>query len=375
VKIPITDLHQNYYSIKDDIDRAVAKVLEKTHYILGEEVSLFESAFSDFCSVKYSIGVANGTDALRIALIASGVKPGDEVITSPFTFIATTEAIIDAGARPVFADIDPETYNISSAGISRVLTKRTKAILPVHLYGQPCDMDEILDISKANNLLVIEDCAQAFSARYTFKNGKTNLTGSIGNAGCHSFFPAKNLGCFGDGGMITTSDPEIAEKAKMLRNHGSKVRYFHDIHGYNSRLDTLQAAILLVKLKHINEWTEMRNKTAQKYAGLIGKYVKSPKVKTNCYHSFNYYNVLLASKKQRDDFKTHLETEGISSMIYYPVSLHLQNCYKHLGYKAGDFPVSENVQDRILALPMYPEISDEQLNYIASAFRSFFNGK
>ena len=370
----MTDLQKNYNSIKSEVDASIGKVVEKGNYILGEEVAQLESAFAEFCSVKHAIGVANGTDALRIALIASGVKPGDEVITTPFTFIATTEAIIDAGARPVFADIDPATYCVSPSEIVKKITKKTKAVLPVHLYGQPCAMNEITDISNKHKLLVVEDCAQSFTANYKTSNGETKQTGSMSAAGCYSFFPAKNLGCFGDGGMIATNDPDIDQKARMLRNHGSKVRYFHDIHGYNSRLDTIQAAVLLVKLKYIEKWTALRNEAALKYAALIGKMVKTPAASPNTRHSFNYYNVLTGSKQQRDALKSHLESKGISTAIYYPVSLHLQNCYKHLGYKPGDLPVSEAVQDKILALPMYPEITNEQLEYIADAFNSFFKG-
>jgi dTDP-4-amino-4,6-dideoxygalactose transaminase len=364
MKIQMVDLKVNYLSVKDEIDAAVHAVMDKTNFILGDEVARFEKEFAAYCGAKYAVGVANGTDAIKIALIAAGIKPGDEVITTPFTFIATSEAVSKAGATPVFADISIDDYNIDPARIEKKITKKTKAILPVHLYGHPADMDRIMDIAKKHGLMVLEDCAQAFTAKY---NGK--VAGSIGKAGCFSFFPAKNLGCFGDGGMIITSDESTYENAKALRNHGSRVKYYTEMHGFNSRLDTIQAAVLSVKLKHIDKWTKMRNDVAAKYASQLKDFAVVPKTKKNCLHSFNYYNLLFKSKEERDRVQKKLSQEGVASQIYYPVSLHLQEVYKELGYKAGDFPLSEQGQDCTLSLPMYPELNDEQINYICRAVK------
>lgn len=360
----MVDLKAGYPEVREEIDKAVKTILDKTNFILGEEVAKFEAEFAAYCGVKHAVGVANGTDALKIAVMACGINKGDEVITTPFTFIATTEAIVQAGAVPVFADIDLDTYTISSKEIEKKITKKTRAILPVHLYGHPADMDAVMKIAAKHNLMVIEDCAQSFTAKY---NGK--VTGSIGKAGCYSFFPAKNLGCFGDGGMVVTNDKDTFENAKALRNHGQKVKYFSSMDGFNSRLDTLQAAILSVRLKYIDKWTKMRNAVAAKYAERLKGAVVTPVVKPNCLHSFNYYNLLFKNKTQRDNVQKALSDAGVASQIYYPRSLHLQEVYGPLGYKAGDFPVSEKCQDETLSLPMYPELNDEQVEYICAALK------
>ncbi|MCB4790795.1 MAG: DegT/DnrJ/EryC1/StrS family aminotransferase [Elusimicrobia bacterium] len=359
MKIPMVDLKVSYESMKADIDNAVKTVLDKTNFILGEEVGKFEEEFAKYCGSKYAVGVANGTDAIKISLLACGLEKEDEVITTPFTFIATSEAIIQSGCKPVFADIRLDDYNLDPVEIEKKLTKKTKAVIPVHLYGHPCDMKKIMEIAKKNNLIVIEDCAQAFSAKYEDK-----FTGTIGNAGSFSFFPAKNLGCFGDGGMVITNDQNVYKNARALRNHGSHIKYYSEMDGFNSRLDTLQAAILSVKLKQMDKWTKMRNDVAGKYAKALKDVTAVPKVLANCYHSFNYYNIMFASKQIRDQVQKYLVDNGVACQIYYPVALHLQTVYKDMGYKLGDFPLTEKAQDTTLSLPMYPELNDEQIKYI-----------
>jgi len=371
MKIQMTDLRVGYPQIKEEVEKAIMAVLKKTNFILGEEVEKFEKEFAEFCGSKYAIGVASGTDALKIALLASGIGEGDEVITSPSTFIATTEAIVQSKATPVFADILPDTYTLNPEEVKRKITPRTRAILPVHLYGHPADMDAICDIAVRHNLKIIEDCAQAFTAQYrTSSDGKWHYTGTLGIAGCFSFFPAKNLGAFGDGGMIITDSEEVYNKARALRNHGSFVRYYHEMDGFNSRLDTIQAAVLSVKLKYISRWTAMRNEVAARYKSMLGKDIFVPVVKENCRHSFNYYNLRFKNKTIRDRVQKSLTDNGVASQIYYPVPLHLQDVYKYLGYKKGDFPVSEMVSDETLALPMYPELNDEEVTFICNIIMS-----
>lgn len=364
MKIQMVDLAAGYPEVRNEIDKAVKNVLDKTNFILGEEVKQFEAEFAKYCGVKYAVGVANGTDALKIAVLACGIKKGDEVITTPFTFIATSEAIVQAGAVPVFADIEMDSYNVSPEEIEKKITKKTKAIMPVHLYGHPAEMKKILEIAKKHNLRVIEDCAQAFSAEYDGKK-----TGSIGDAGCFSFFPAKNLGCFGDGGIVITNDKEIYENAKALRNHGQREKYFSVMDGFNSRLDTIQAAILSVRLKHIDKWTKMRNDVAQKYNGLLKDVAVVPTVREGCRHSFNYYAIRFKNKDERDKVQKHLLENAIPCQIYYPCSLHLQKVYENLGYKKGDCPVSEKAQNETLSLPMYPELDEERIEYISSKIK------
>jgi len=369
MKIQMVDLKVSYNSIRSEVDAAVKKVLENANFILGEEVQKFESEFAAYCGVKYAVGVANGTDALKIALVSSGIRQGDEVITVPLTFIATSETIVQSGGIPVFADIDMNSYTIDPSEIERKITKRTRVILPVHLYGHPARMDEIMKIAEKNNLKVIEDCAQSFSSKYRSAGEKWKVTGSIGSAGCFSFFPAKNLGCFGDGGIITTNSKEICENAKMLRNHGQKNKYFTEMHGYNSRLDTIQAAVLSVKLKYIDKWTKMRNIVAKKYNDALKNVAVVPSVAENCQHSFNYYTILFKNKGIRDNVRKHLTDNGIACQIYYPILLHLQKVYEYMDHKKGDFPNSEIVQDESLSLPMYPELDDEKINYIVSKIK------
>ena len=324
---------------------------------------------ASYCGTRFAVGVASGTDALHLALLACGVKPGDEVITTPFTFIATARAITRCSAMAVFADIDRRTYNIDPAQIEPKITPRTRAIIPVHLYGQPADMEPILQIGKKYKLKMIEDCAQALGAEY---NG--NKVGLLADAGCLSFFPAKNLGAYGDGGMVVTSDPQIAEVVGMLRKHGSRVSYYHLLPGFNSRLDALQAAILRVKLKYLDNWNRLRREKASLYTQLLSQIdgIEPPYIERHNISSANYYTIRLKdSHINRNELRKHLESKGIGTAVYYPVSLHLQEVYKPLGYKPGDFPQSELAQEQVLSLPMFPELSQGQIEEVVSQVDKF----
>jgi len=372
MRIPLTDLQAQYCSIKDEIDAAIQRVLDNGQFILGPEVKTFEEEMADFCGVRFAVGVASGTDALHLALLACGIKPGDEVITTPFTFIATAESIAKCGAKPVFADIDQRTYNIDPAQIEPKITSKTRAILPVHLYGQPADMDPIIDLGSKYNLKIIEDCAQALGAEY-----KSKKVGSLGDAGCLSFFPAKNLGAYGDGGMVVTNDPAIAETVDMLRKHGSKTSYYNVMPGFNSRLDALQAAILRVKLRHLEKWNELRRSKASFYTKLLGQVdgVEPPYVEVNSKSSCNYYTICLKDPRlDRNELRKHLDSKAIQTMVYYPLSLHLQQVYKNLGCKPGDFPRSERAQEEVLSLPMYPELSEVQIEEVVGEIKEFVGG-
>ncbi|MCM8823522.1 MAG: DegT/DnrJ/EryC1/StrS family aminotransferase [Candidatus Omnitrophica bacterium] len=368
MSIPLTDLKLQYRSIKEEIDSAIKNVVAEGDYILGKEVSIFEEELAKYIGAKFAIGVASGTDALVLALSACDIKRGNEVITTPFTFIATAEAICRVGAKPVFCDIEEDTYNIDPKKIELKITKNTKAIIPVHLYGLPCNMDDILTIAKSYKLKIIEDCAQAFGAEYRHKK-----VGVWGDCGCFSFFPAKTLGAFGDGGMVVTNCEEIAQKIKMLRNHGSTNKYYYSLHGFNSRLDTLQAAILRVKLRHIDNWIERRRENALYYNNLLtGKSILTPPYdlfnsNTLYKHTFNYYTIRLDSK--RDFIQQYLKDKGIYSAVYYPLSLHLQDVYKDLGYRWGDFPVAEEMQNKVLSLPMFPELTHAQIENIVEVIK------
>ena len=370
MKVPMVDMLAGYPPIKDEIEAAVKNVFNKANFILGEDVSKFEKEFAAHNGTKYAVGVANGTDALRLSIIAAGIKPGDEIITSPFTFIATSETISQCGAVPVFADIDPVTYNLDPKSAEKKITKKTKAIIPVHLYGMPCDMDAFTALAKKHNLRIIEDTAQAFTGKYKLGGKDWKYLGAIGDCGTYSFFPAKNLGAFGDGGAVTTNNDKIYEELKALRNHGSKVRYMHEIEGYNSRLDTVQAAVLSVRLKHVEKWTEMRNAVAAKYAEALKGVCVTPVVPANARHSFNYYTIRFDSKAKRDNAQKHLTEQGIANQIYYPIALHLQKAYAHLGGRKGDLPVCEQVQDTVFSLPMYPELTGEQIKTVTDAVKA-----
>jgi dTDP-4-amino-4,6-dideoxygalactose transaminase len=361
--IPILDLTAQYLSLKPAIDAAVQAVAASGHYILGPNVKALEAEVAAYCDCRHGVGVANGTDALHLALRALRIGPGDEVITTPFTFVATTEAIGLVGATPVFVDIDPDTFNLDPSRIERAITSRTRAILPVHLYGQPCDMDPIMEIARARGLRVIEDCAQAIGATY---KGKT--VGSFGDAGCLSFFPSKNLGCFGDGGMVVTNDPELGERVEMLRRHGGKVKYRHSELGLNSRLDELQAAILRVKLPHLEEYIADRRAVAARYnqglddvPGVIrplelgSRNACFPSTVARCvYHQ---YTVQVSN---RDAVQARLKEAGVGAMVYYPVPLHLQEVHAALGHRPGAFPIAETAAAECLSLPMFPELTPTQ---------------
>ncbi len=368
----MTDLKGQYQSIKAEIDGAVSRVLQHTQFILGQEVKTFEGEMAAYCGTKHAAGVASGTDALHLALLACGVGPGDEVITTPFTFIATSEAIVNCGARPVFVDIDPDTFNIDPTKMATRISPKCKAIIPVHLYGLPADIEPILSIARRHHLKVIEDCAQALGAEY-----KGKKVGSLCDAGCLSFFPAKNLGCYGDGGMVVTNDPKISETVEMLRKHGGKIAYYHSLPGFNSRLDALQAAILSAKLKHLDTWNDMRRRNTALYDSLLGKIqgIQVTRAPANFKSSCNYYTVrLLNPRVKRDDLRKHLDGKGIQNMVYYPLSLHLQEVYKDLGYKAGDFPESERAHAQVLSLPMYPELTEDQVREVAAAVETYVKG-
>lgn len=370
MRIPFLDLKAQYESIKNEINAAIQNVLNNCNFIMGEDVKKLEEEVAAYCGTKYGIGVASGTDALLLALLGAGLTEEDEIITTPFTFIATTEAISKIRSRIVFADIDEKTYNLDPEDVRKKLTPRTKAILPVHLYGHSADMDPIMRLAKENNIKVIEDCAQAIGAEY-----KGRKVGSIGDAGCISFFPSKNLGCYGDGGMVVTNNDEIARKIRILRVHGCETKYHHLIDGFNSRLDTIQAAVLRVKLKYLTQWNDQRRQKARTYNELFNKLNANrytlnaiPCEESYAKHVFYAYTVRVA---RRAELMEYLRNHGIPTMIYYPVPLHLQDVYKHLNYKRGDFPISEQLSDEALSLPIYPELTNEQQEYTVKKIGEF----
>ncbi len=368
----MVDLKGQYSKIKSEIDNAILDVIDNTEFINGTAVKNFQKSLEQFLSVKHVIPCANGTDALQIAMQALGLKPGDEVITSDFTFIATVEVIALLGLKPVLADVDPDTFLITPEIIEKFITPRTKAIVPVHLFGQCCDMEGIMALAKKYNLYVIEDAAQAIGADFSFSNGIIQKAGTIGHVGCTSFFPSKNLGCFGDGGALFTNDDETATMLRSIANHGMKVRYYHDHIGVNSRLDTIQAAILGVKLKHLNEYNAARQKAAEFYdkAFQNNSKIQTPKRVKNSDHIFHQYTLVVKSI-DRDALKSYLQERGIPAMVYYPVPMHLQNAYKYLGYKEGEFPVSERLCKTVISLPMHTELDIDQLNYIVKTIHEF----
>lgn len=359
--IPILDLKEQYLSLEKEMDAAIKKAVMGGQYILGPNVKALEEEIAQYIGTKFALGLNSGTDALHLALRALRIGPGDEVITTPFTFVATTEAIGMVGATPVFVDIDPQTFNIDVARIEAKITARTKAIIPVHLYGQPADMDPIMELAKKYNLKVIEDCAQSMGSAY-----KGKKTGSIGDVGCFSFFPSKNLGCYGDGGMVTTSDPEIADRVKMLRAHGGKIKYHHSELGLNSRLDEVQAAVLRVKLPHLDNWNQNRRKVAYRYNDLLKGVVETPTELSDTYCVYHQYTIKV---RNRDDVQKKLQELGVQSMIYYPVPLHLQEVHSELGYKKGAMPKAENCAAEVLSLPMYPELAEEKIQQVVEAVK------
>jgi dTDP-4-amino-4,6-dideoxygalactose transaminase len=398
-KIKFLDLTSQYKLIKKEIDEAIKRVLESGQFIGGKEVEDFEKEFARFCGVKYAISVNSGTDALYLSLKALGIGPGDEVITTPFTFIATAEVIANLGAKPVFVDIDHRTFNIDPQQIAYQLNKlsrlsklKVKAIIPVHLFGQMADMDEIMRIAKKYKLFVVEDAAQAIGAEIKLKTQSSKLktetkkskvfrAGSIGDLGCFSFFPSKNLGAYGDGGMVVTNNKQLAEKIRLLKNHGSspKNKYLNLILGTNSRLDAIQAAILRVKLKYLKKWIRMRVERAAYYTSQLNKLTKlskltklvTPTIASNRTHTFHQYTIRV-SARVRSKLIKYLSQNGIPTMIYYPIPLHLQPAFKYLGYKKGDFPEAEKASKEVLSLPIYPELSKENQDLIIEKIKEFY---
>ncbi len=365
MKIPLLNLKAQYATIRSESEAALKKVIESQDFILGEEVREFEKEIAIYCGTKFGVGLASGTDALILSLKALNVGPGDEVITTPFTFFATAESISIVGARPVFVDIDPRTYNIDASLIAEKITKNTKAIMPVHLYGQCADMDPILAIAKKHGLKVIEDNAQAIGAAY-----KGKRSGSMGDIGALSFFPSKNLGGFGDGGMIVTNDKNLAEKISGLRVHGSAKRYIHSEIGMNSRLDNLQAAILRIKLKYLDKWLAAKIDNAKFYnEKLKGLSVVCPGVPSHNIHTYHQYT--LRVKSDRKKLMKHLLDNGIETRTYYPIPLHLQDCYKGLGYKKGDIKESERACEEVFSIPVFPGMTQIQKNYIVDMIKKF----
>lgn len=361
--IPMVDLKAQLRDIKEEIMTLFEQIVSSTSFILGPKLRELEQRIAEYHGINSAIGVASGTDALHLSLLAAGIGKGDEVITTPFTFFATVEAILYTGATPVFVDIEPDTFNINPHLIEKRITEKTKAILPVHLYGHPADMDRIMEIAEKYNLLIIEDCAQAFGAR---KKGR--LVGTFGIAGAFSFYPSKNLGAYGDGGMVITDNPEVAEKIRQLRNHGSSGQYIHEFIGFNSRLDEIQAAILLVKFKRIEQYNELRRRKASLYNSLLkDSGVKTPIEKDGVYHVYHQYTI---RSPKRNEIQKKLRDNGISSVVYYPVPLHLQKALSFLGYREGDFPEAERASKEVLSLPIYPELEESVIERIADIIRN-----
>ncbi len=363
--IPLVDLKAQYLSIKPEIDAAIQRVLDHTQFIQGPEVQAFEEALAAACGAPYAIGVASGTAAIHLTLVALDIGPGDEVITTPHTFIATVEPIREAGATPVFVDIDPLTYNIDPNRIKEAITEHTRALMPVHLYGQPADMVPLLEIARRHNLLVIEDAAQAHGATYHGRH-----VGLWGNAGTFSFYPAKNVGAYGDAGAIITDDASLAKQLRMLRDHGRQEKYVHVSHGFGERLDALQAAILAVKLSRLEAWVARRRQIADTYRERLADLpLILPRELDGARH---VYHQFVIRTDQRDALRLHLKDAGVGTGIHYPLPLHLQPALRYLGYQKGDFPVSEAVADTVLSLPVYPELAPEEVATIVHAIRGFY---
>jgi dTDP-4-amino-4,6-dideoxygalactose transaminase len=371
MQVPLLDLKAQYRTIKAEIDQAVTEVFESQYFILGPKVQQCEELLAQYCRCPHAVGVSSGTDALLIALMAEGIGAGHEVITTAHSFFATAGAIARTGAKPVFVDIDPATYNVRPDLIEAAITPHTRAVIPVHLFGQMADMDPITEIAKRHNLIVIEDAAQSVGSEY-----KGRRAGSIGHYGCFSFFPSKNLGAAGDGGLVTTQDPARIEQLRTFRAHGSKVKYFHKYVGGNFRLDALQAAVVSVKLPHLDGWTAGRQANAARYnelfrkAGLVDRgLVHCPVEAPQRRHIYNQYVVRV---QRRDDLQKHLTQAGIGNEIYYPVPFHLQECFSYLGGKVGDFPASEAAANNTVALPVYPELSSAQQEYVVQTIAAFY---
>ena len=368
IKVPLLDIPLSYEAVLADVEKNINEVIRSGYFILGPVVEELERQIAAYCGAKYAVGVSSGTDALLISLMAAGIGEGDEVITTPFTFFATAGSISRLGAKPVFVDIKPSTFNIDPKHIEKNITNKTRAIIPVHLYGQCADMDPILDLAKKNNLAIIEDAAQAIGSKY-----KGGGAGSLGDYGCFSFFPTKNLGGFGDGGMVTMASEELYEQVKTLRVHGSNNKYYHKVIGGNFRLDAIQAAVVLAKLKFLDQCTEKRRSNAQTYDRLFKEKGATDSLilpqEIIPHHVYNQYIVRV--KEKRDELRSFLGGKNIATEIYYPLPLHLQDCFASLGYKKGDFPESEKAADEIIALPIFPELTTDQLEYVAASISQF----
>ncbi|MFC2093020.1 DegT/DnrJ/EryC1/StrS family aminotransferase [Bacteroidota bacterium] len=387
MRVPLLDLKAQYKTIKEELDNALIQCAESQFFILGPEVQNLEENMCEYLGCKYAVGVSSGTDALLVALMAIDLKPGEEVILPTYSFFATAGVVSRLNAKPVFCDVDPITFNLDPSKVEELINKNTKAIIPVHLYGQCAEMDEISDIAKKNNIKVIGDAAQAIGAQY--KDGKS--AGVLGDIACFSFFPSKNLGCFGDGGLVTTNDAELADKLRILRVHGGKPKYYHKIIGGNFRLDAIQAAVINVKLPYLNSWSEKRRANAELYTKLLmekglaekegftefndANKVLLPKAVYKEFGLKNYhiYNQYVIRIEKRDELREFLKAGDIGTEIYYPVPFHLQECFKDLGYKKGDFPVAESYADTSLALPIYPELTNEQINFVVGEINKFIS--
>jgi len=388
MKVPILDLNAQHKKIEEEINQAIKRVCASGQFILGDEVAKFEEEIASYCKVDYAIGVSSGTDSLLVSLMALGIGPGDEVITSAYSFFATAGVISRLSAKPVFVDIEPETFNINPFLIEEKITGKTKALLPVHLFGQVAEMSPVMQLAEKYNLAVIEDSAQAIGAQYKDER----IAGTIGDAGCLSFFPTKNLGGFGDGGMVLTRDKKFSEKIRILRVHGARPKYYHKVIGGNFRLDSLQAAILRVKLKYLDEWTEKRQENGRNYRQIfiekgLEELVHLPKaiyhphltppplrgrIEERGIRNYHIYNQFVIRVKKRDQLKEFLEENGVDTAIYYPISLPLQECFKGLGYRSGDFPQAERAAKETLALPIYPEITREMQEYVVEKIKEFY---
>lgn len=368
MNVTMLDLSEQYMNLQEEMNQALEEVMKSSRFIMGPNVKQLELSVAEYSNVKHGVGVASGSDALHISLLGCGVEAGDEVICPAFTFFATAGAIARIGAVPVFVDIEPKTFNIDPAKIEAVITEKTKAIIPVHLYGQAADMDPILEIAQKHHLAVIQDAAQAIGAQY-----KGKKLGDLGTTVCYSFFPTKNLGAYGDGGMVVTNDDDIAEKMSVIRVHGSKPKYYHHVLGYNSRLDEMQAAVLNVKFPHLEQWTKNRQERAAYYTQLlqekVGEHVVTPFIEEHNHHVFHQYTIRV---EKRDELQTFLKENGVASMIYYPQPLHLQPVFSELGYQEGDLPETEKACAEALSLPMWPELKQEQQEYVVEKIVEFF---
>lgn len=369
MKVPLLDLKAQYTPLRDEMLAKVESVFDSQYFVLGSEVQALEEEIAAYSQTKHAIGCASGSDALLLALMALNVKEGDEVITTPYTFFATVSSITRLGAKAVFVDVDPETYNLNASQIENVITEKTKAIMPVHLYGQCADMDALIEISERRNIPLVEDAAQAIGSE-----DNERRAGNMSAIGCFSFYPSKNLGGAGDGGMMTTNDDELAYMLRILRVHGGERRYYHRVVGLNSRLDALQAAVLRVKLPHLDNWSEARQRNAKRYNNLFNEaelteFVSTPFERENIRHIYNQYVIRVS---RRDELKEFLAKNGVGTDIYYPVPLHLQECFAFLGYKEGDFPEAEKAAKETLALPIYPELTEEQQHYVVEKIGEFY---